>query len=166
MLLKEVATGKKLEAIIEPLTVKDFKIINRNKLRFNKFDWRLYRGKEVYKIRLKSDEIILGLICLIEHTDEATNAIEVELLEISAENIGNNKKIDNITGCLIAFACRESFKREHDGFVFLTPKTYLLEHYRVKYGFEHFAMTTTKRPNGFMFLYGDGARKLIKEYLE
>ncbi len=126
MHVKDVATGWALEAVIEPMTNKDFKVIKKSKLRFNKFDWDDYRGEEVYKLRLKSDDTILGLMCLIDHADEATNAIEIELLEVGEENIGSEKRLDNIGGCLIAFACRESFKRGHDGFVFLTPKTQLL----------------------------------------
>lgn len=166
MFIKDAATGKELEAVIEPMTNKDFKAIKKNKDRFNKFDWNEYQGEEVYKLRLKNDEAILGLMCLTDHEDEATNAIEIELLEVSEENIGSEKKLDNIGGCLIAFACRESFKRGHDGFVFLTPKTQLLEHYPAKYGFHHLPLRTVKRPEGLMILYEEDSRKLIKRYLD
>ncbi|MGV8136822.1 MAG: hypothetical protein AB2L20_16555 [Mangrovibacterium sp.] len=166
MFLKDTATGKELEAVIEPLTNKDFKIVKRSKDRFDKFDWSEYQGQEVYKLRLENDETILGLMCLTDHTDEATDAIEIELLEVSAENIGSKKKLENIGGCLIAFACRESFKRGHDGFLFLTPKTTLITHYSAKYGFHHFPLKTVQRPEGLMVLYEDGSRKLIKEYLK
>ncbi|AYD49100.1 MAG TPA: hypothetical protein VFQ86_08690 [Arachidicoccus soli] len=166
MLLKDTATGNKLEAVVEPVTSKDFKIIKKDNARFDKFDWNRYERQEVYKLRLKNDETILGLTCLTEHTDEATNAIEIELLEVSTENIGEKKKLDNIGGCLIAFACREAFKRGHDGCVFLTPKTSLIAHYSAKYGFHHIALKTTQRPEGLMVLYGNGSRKLIKKYLE
>ena len=39
-------------------------------------------------------------MCLIDHEDEAPNAIEIELLEVSEENIGSEKKLDNIGGCI------------------------------------------------------------------
>jgi hypothetical protein len=165
MFIIDIATGKKLEAIIEPLAKEDFKTIQKSKDRFNKFDWSEYRGEEVYKLRLKNDDIILGLMCLTDHDDDATNAIEIELVEVSDENIGSNKKLDNIGGCLIAFACRESFKRGHDGVVFLTPKTQLLEHYTSKYGFYHMPLKTVNRPEGLMILYGENSRALIKKYL-
>lgn len=154
-----------MEAIIEPVTSKDFKTIKKSKDRFDKFNWNQYQGEEVYKIRLQNEETILGLMCLIEHADEAINAIEIELLEVSVENMGSKKKWDNIGGCLIAFACRESFKRGHDGCIFLTPKTSLLEHYPAKYGFHHIPLKTIRRPEGLMVLYGDDARKLINKYL-
>ena len=123
MNLKDAVTGEALEAVIEPMTNNDFKVIKKSRDRFNKFNWSEYQGGEVYKIRLKADDSILGLMCLTDHEDEATNAIEIELLEVSVENIGSGKKLLNIGGCLIAFASRESFKRGHDGIVFLTPKT-------------------------------------------
>ncbi len=166
MELEDISTGQKAEAVIEPLTARDFRIIKKNKDRFDKFDWSVYKKREVYKLRLTTDNTILGLMCLIDHTDEETNAIEIELLEVSAENMGSKKKFDRIGGCLIAFACRESFKRGHDGCIFSTPKTALLNHYPAKYGFHHMPWKTEKRPEGFMILYDDGARKLIKKYLD
>lgn len=166
MLIRDTATGERLEAVIELLANKDFKIIQKSKNRFDKFDWSEYQNHEVYKLRLKNDETILGLMCLIDHPDAATNAIEIELLEVSDENIGSEKKLDYIGGCLIAFACRESFKRGHEGCVFLTPKTKLLEHYPLKYGFHYTPLKTVERPEGLMILYEEGSRKLIRKYLE
>lgn len=49
---------------------------------------------------------------------------------------------------------------------YLAPKTSLLKHYHSKYGFAHFALSTLQRPEGFMFVHDDSARKLIREYLE
>jgi hypothetical protein len=166
MFLKETLSGTKLEAVIEFMNVKDFKAVKKDSNRFNNFDWDKYKAEEVYKLRLKTDKIILGLMCLKDHTDEATNAIEIELLEVSNDNIGKKKKFDNIAASLIAYACRESFKRGHDGCVFLTPKTFLVEHYHSKYGFYYLPLKTLERPIGLMILYEDGARKMIKKYLD
>ncbi len=166
MVLKDTATGEDVEAIIELMAGRDFKAVKKSRDRFDKFDWSEYQGQEVYKIRPKNDETILGLMCVVEHVDETINAIEIALLEVSVENMGTGKKLDNIGGCLIAFACRESFKRGHDGCIFLTPKTMLIEHYAAKYGFYHIPLKTILRPEGLMVLYGEGARKLIKAYLE
>lgn len=74
----------------------------------------MYKSQEVYKLRLKTSELILGLMCLIDHRDPETRAIEIELLEVSIENTRSTKKWDRIAGCLIAYACRESFKRGDD----------------------------------------------------
>jgi len=164
--IKETSTGSLLEAVIEPMTPADFKVIKKSREKFDKFDWSQYRQKEVYKLRRRDNDIILGLMCLIDHTDDATDAIEIELLEVSSENIGQRKQLDLIGGCLIAFACRESFKRGHRGCVFLVPKTSLLNHYPARYGFEYIPLKTHNRPGGFMILYEPGARKLIKVYLD
>lgn len=166
MELEETMTGSRLEAIIEPMIAKDFATIKKSPNRFDKFDWSTCKKKEVYKIRLVTDKEILGLMCVIEHSDEETNAIEVDLLEVSIENMGPAKKLDRIAGCLIAFACRESFKRGHDGCIFLIPKTYLINHYQEKYGFHYMPWKTEKRPEGFMILYEDGSRRLIRKYLD
>ncbi|WP_291906334.1 hypothetical protein [Chitinophaga sp. CB10] len=163
--IRETGTGSLVDAVIEPVTLKDYKIIKQSTGRFNKFDWSLYKKKEVYKLRLKANTTILGLMCLIDHTDPDTNAIEIALLEVSVENIGNNKQYDYIGGCLIAFACRESFKRGHEGFVSLVPKSSLIEHYTQHYGFEYFPMQTPSRPCGLMVLYDHLARNLIMKYL-
>jgi hypothetical protein len=164
MKLTDCATGENHEAVIELITAKDLKQIKK-KDRFI-FDWSKYKSQELYKIRLKANEIILGLMCVIEHLDAATNAIEIELLEASVENTGPDKKWDKIGGCLIAFACRESFKRGHEGCVFLTPKSYLLKHYPKKYGFAYIPIKSAVRPEGIMIAYDDIARKLIKQYLD
>lgn len=163
--LTDIVTGEKLEAVIERLKPEEFKIIKKDKLRFDKFNWNKYKGEEVYKLRCKDDDTILGLMCLTDHTDVEINAIEIALLEVSDDNIGSSKKVDGIGGCLIAYACRESFKRGHDGCVFLVPKTYLVDHYPAKYGFTHVPIKSVSRPEGFMVLYNDTARSLIQQYL-
>jgi hypothetical protein len=166
MKLLETATGKSREAVIETMKSKDFQVIKNSERGFNKFEWSEYKGKEVFKIRLVDDEAILGLMYLIDHEDETTNAIEIALLQVSDENVGRNKKFENIGGCLIAYAARESFKRGHDGFIFLIPKTDLIEHYSSKYGFQHMPLRTLSRPEGLMILYDGGSRRLIQKYLD
>lgn len=166
MLLKNLVTNELIEAVMELMTDQDFEIIQNQKDRFDKFDWKLHRGGEVYKLYLKNDARILGLICLIDHADPAINAIEIALLEVSRENIGKSKIFENIAGCMVAHACRESFQRGHDGFVFLIPKTGLIEHYNRRYGFTHLPIKTFQRPQGFMILDYAASRKIIEIYLE
>ena len=158
--------GESVDAVIEPVVAKDFTLIKKSKQRFNKFDWSKYKSKEVYKLTVKENDLIVGVLCITDHTDSGTDAIEIELLESSAENIGKGKVYDHIGGCLIAFACRESFKRGHEGCTFLTPKTSLIRHYMDKYGFIHEKIRTPGRPDGFMVHYETGARKIITEYLQ
>lgn len=108
----------------------------------------------------------MGLVCIIDHTEANINAIEIELLEVCYENVGVQKIFEGISGCLIAFACRESFKRGHDGFVLLTPKTVLIEHYIKKYGFHFVGIKSISRPQGFMVADSDVSRQITKAYLD
>jgi hypothetical protein len=166
MVLEDTLSGEKYEAIIEPMTLTDFKSVKKDKARFDSFNWNIYKNKEVYKLRLATDETILGLMCLIDHPGGGINAIEIELLEVGADNRRGKKKLANVAGCLIAFACRESFKRGYEGWVFLVPKTYLLEHYPTKYGFTHVPIKMLDRPEGFMELSTSSSLRLIKKYLD
>lgn len=166
MVLIDTQTGEELEAVIEKAEPADFKDVKKDKHRFNKgFKWSDYKNEEVYKIHLRDEKIILGLMCIRDHIDPSINAIQIELLEVSAENIGKKKKIDHIGGCLIAWACRESYKRGHDGVVFLVPKTGLVEHYKAHYGFIHWPVITSARPDGVMTLEDLQSSQLIRKYL-
>ena len=86
----------------------------------------------------------------------------MNVLEIAPHNIGSkNKTYDDVAGCLIAFACRESFKLEGDykGFLTFVSKTNLIKWYADKYGAE---LTLGQR----MFIDERNGIKLIRKYLE
>lgn len=163
MYIEDVKTGQKIEVCIEHISVKDLKAIRKDP-NF-RFDWGKYKNKEIYKLRVSKEEKIYGLMCIIDHTDEETNAIEIELLEVGDENVGKKKKLNRIAAILIAFAFRESIKRGHEGYVFLTPKTELINHYQAKYNLQ---FTGPLGANLIGVMVGEEkiARKLIKEYLE
>jgi hypothetical protein len=101
------------------------------------FEWELEKRHEVYKLFLKEEEnTILGLISLIDYPDKLR--IHINLIEVAIEQVGKGKEFDHIAGCLIAFACSLSFKKNYEGFVSLTPKTNLIRLYQEKYGFRQF----------------------------
>jgi hypothetical protein len=102
---------------------------------------------------------------IIDHTDEATNAIEINSLEVGIDNVGPGKQLDKIAGCLIAYACRESFKRGHEGVVFLSPKSELVPQYESRYKMTYIPPIGF-RLEGIMVSYANNSRKLIKQYLE
>lgn len=83
-----------------------------------------------------SKDKILGLLSLKDIQSELR--IHINLIEISANNIGRGKKYDRIAGCLIAYTCQLSFDKSYDGFVSLVPKSRLINHYCKHYGFEQF----------------------------
>lgn len=163
MILRDLRTGADVKAEILRVEAGEFAEIVKDP-RFA-FDWIRYKKYEVYKLCLQGDELILGLICLLDNAEEGFESIKIELLESSAENIGSKKRYDRIAGCLIAFACRESLRRGRGGYVFLIPKTELIFHYCSQYGFEHFPFKTDGRPEGFMVLYDTASRRLISQYL-
>ena len=163
MYIQDTNTGDKIEVVIEPVSSKDLKEIKKD-ANFT-FNWTKYKGKEVYKLRILKEDKMQGLMYIVDHVDEAINAIEIVLLEVGEENVGKKKKFDRIGGTLIAFACRESIKRGHDGYIFLTPKTNLITHYNAKY-YLNFIGPIGINPVGIMVAEEEIARKLIKEYLE
>lgn len=86
----------------------------------------------------------------------------MSVLEIAPHNVGQkNKKYDYVAGCLIAFACRESFKLEsaYKGFLTFMSKTSLIKWYSEKYGA---SLGLGQR----MYIDSEEGMKLINEYLE
>ncbi|WEK36682.1 MAG: hypothetical protein P0Y53_04135 [Candidatus Pseudobacter hemicellulosilyticus] len=133
MHIEEVASGQLIEVIIEKVSVADYAIIRKN-LRFG-FDWNQFLGEVVYKLVPAGTNDMAGLMALTDHPQEGLRFIEVKLIESAKENIGAGKKYDRVPGILLAFACRESFKKGYNGTLFLIPKTSLIPLYRQKYGF-------------------------------
>lgn len=164
MKIRDVGKGEDIEAVIEAAESKDFRQITISKGLFQ-FNWEKYKGQEIYKLRYSQNDIILGLMCIQDHADPETKAIEIVLLEVIAENVGKSKTIEGIAGCLIAFACRESFRRGREGFVFLTPKTELVEHYANKYGMDYCPPIGNKL-EGIMVTNPKVSLSLIRTYLD
>ncbi len=125
------------------------------------FNWGKL-AKETY-----SDTYLLRTLHSPEQTEGALHLkIEHEMLvmdalEIAPHNVGKkNKKFDHVAGCLIAFACRESFKIEGNYYGYLTfvAKTKLVNLYTTKYGAE---VAMGQR----MFIDLSAGNKLINKYL-
>lgn len=128
-------TGKKFEAEILKLEQKDFEIIRKSE-QFE-FDWSKEKNFDVFKIvKVKGDKGILGLISLIDIPKEYR--IHINLIENAKKHKGENKEIDKIAGCLLAFAAQESFDKDYFGFTSLIPKTSLIGLYTSKYGFSQY----------------------------
>lgn len=120
------------------------------------FDWSIEKNNDVYKIYLKDEDEILGLISIIDIPNEFR--IYINLIESAISHRGKQKTILNIPGCLIAFACKMAFLKGYDGFVSLTPKTLLRKYYSETYGF--IPMGTQ------MAIFGKEAYMIIQKYLE
>ena len=84
----------------------------------------------------------------------------MDVLEVAPHNFGNAKRYDYVAGCLIAYACRESFKIEgnYKGFLTFISKTNLINWYSEKYGAE---LAHGQR----MFIDWENGEKLVEKYL-
>src|SRR5690606_18066295 len=88
-----------------------------------KFNWnQLSKVGKIYVLRtIDSPNSIEGALCLkVEH-----GMLIMDALELAPQNVGRrNKHFDYVAGCLIAFACRESFKvpGDYKGFVTFVSK--------------------------------------------
>lgn len=127
-------TGENIKAEILPLTKKEAKQLRRNE-QFG-FDWEKETDYIVFKTALSTSVQIVGLMSLIDHSAELR--IEIHLLEVAKEHQGKEKRLANIAGCLIAYACRMAFDKGYQGFVSLIPKTSLINHYIKEYDFQQY----------------------------
>lgn len=155
MPLRNKKNGKVLESLIEKVVDSDYDLVQKSKE--YSFDWKVESKNDVYKIYLLGKEKeILGMMSLIDYPGEYR--IHLNLIEIGSSNIGKKKKIENIAGCLIAFACELAFMRGYSGFVSLQPKTSLIDLYQERYGFRQYGR--------LLALEQDASSLLINKYLE
>ncbi len=153
MKLIDTKTGKGLTATIEKLMKSEVKKLKGNK-KFT-FDWSLELENNVYKITLLEENEILGLVSVIDYSEEFR--LHINLIESSKAYRGKKKLLDNIPGCLIAFVCQLSFEKGYEGFVSLVPKTELVKYYNQKYGFEQIGNQ--------MAVYYEISNLIIEKYL-
>jgi len=97
-----------------------------------KFDWDKSYGAISQKIAYLENEKIQGLVEFEEVPSSLYNIIY--RIEAAPENIGKNKKIDNIAGTLFAYVAKDSLDAGFEGFVVFDSKTILINHYVEKYG--------------------------------
>jgi len=143
----------------------DILLVTSNELPLKKEGWN-FHWKQLFKepntltfvLKTKTDSSsIEGML----HLKIENNMLIMDVIEIAPHNIGNiNKKYDYVAGCLIAYACRESFKIEgnYKGFLTFTSKTDLIEWYINKYG-------ATQAIGQKMFISPDKGALLIKKHL-
>lgn len=111
----------------------------------------------------KTPKIIEG--CLIINTENKFQ-VYMAFVEVAPHNKGVGKKYDKVAGCLIAFACRQSFINDQEGYLAFDVleedkenEIKLMKLYRRKYNAVRLDDSTT------MIILPDGSEKLINEYL-
>ncbi|PCI31792.1 MAG: hypothetical protein COB60_10870 [Flavobacteriaceae bacterium] len=111
----------------------------------------------------KTPEVIEG--CLIINT-KTPFQVYMAFVEIAPHNKGNKKKHDSVAGCLIAFACRQSFIKGKEGYLVFDVieekkenEIKLMTLYSQKYNAVRYDDSTT------MIILPEGSEKLINEFL-
>jgi hypothetical protein len=155
-----------LDVVNDKLVKAEIVVPEQNEIPLKKdgwnFNWRqLSKDKNTRMFVLKT----IGLNPSVEGALQLKVENEMLImnnLEIAPYNIGRkNKKYDYVAGCLIAFACKESFKLKgvYKGFLTFMSKTSLIQWYSKKYG--------AKVGLGHrMYIDSENGLKLIQKYLE
>jgi hypothetical protein len=101
------------------------------------FDWKYeYKQpqRDVYKLTIvNNNQIIQGLVSIEIKSDH----VYIHLLENAPFNKGKNKVYAGVPANLVAFACKLSFQRGHDGNVSFFSKSQLIQHYIDSLGARH-----------------------------
>lgn len=123
------------------------------------FDWSIPQrhGYDIYKLTIKDDDEIQGLIALKHFTKEYYS--HISFVESSPLNIGAKGKYKGIGGNLFAIACKLSWDVGNEGYVQFTAKTGLIEHYQNTLKAE---LIGSQR----MYIDSKGASYLINTYLK
>lgn len=137
MNIVEVLTGTLCP--IEVLRVTNTDYTSISKARYF-FDWKEEKKEEVYKLVLKGEKDILGLVSI--ERIPAEWRIHIRLLTVSAENKGKEKQFDKITGNLIAYVAKIALADFGQmACVSLRPKSSIAKHYMAKYNMNITGMT-------------------------
>lgn len=123
---------------------------------FNWGSYFQYARIELYKMVIAGTDDIQGVIAI----EPMEGYIEVHLIESAPHNRGMDKEFDYVGPHLFTFACRRSVELGFEGFVAMTAKTKLIEHYQRELGAEIIDYKA-----GRMFIPNVAADKLIRVYL-
>ena len=133
--IKNVISGDSFSTDISRITKADLK--NITKKDGWQFDWRLelkHPERDVYKLTIVNNQtIIQGLISLEVKPDH----VFMHLVESAPFNKGKTKLYSGVPGNLVAFACKLSFQRGHEGNIAFISKTQLIDHYTESLGAIH-----------------------------
>ena len=125
--IENVLTGDSFQTDVSVTTNEDLKLISKKSGWL--FDWKKEAklpDRDVYKLTIvNNSEIIQGLISLTVQADH----VVMHLIESASFNKGKQKVYAGVPGNLVAFACKLSFQRGCDGYVFFIAKTKLIDHY-------------------------------------
>ena len=153
--IRNVVTNDSFQTTISRITKSDLKSITKKKGWL--FNWRKELGfpeRDVFKLTIVNNQhIIQGLISLEVKTDH----VYMHLVESAQFNKGKGKIYSGVPGNLVAFACKISFQRGHEGNIAFISKTQLIEHYVKSLGAIHFG-------GRLMIINTNSALKIVNKY--
>ena len=155
--IENIVTGDSFATEISLLTFSDLKTLTkRNGWLFNWKEEFILPERDIYKLTIVNNStIIQGLVSLEIKSDH----VYMHLVESAPFNIGSQKVYSGVPGNLVAFACKLSFQRGHDGNVSFISKSQLVEHYIKTLGATHFG-------GRIMIIETVSALKLINKYFK
>ena len=154
--IENVITGDSFATEISLVTFQDIEssIIKNSGWLFNWSGEYLQPSRDVYKLTIvNNSNIIQGLISLEVKSDH----VFMHLVESAPFNKGKSKVYNGVPGNLVAFACKLSFQRGHEGNLAFISKTKLIDHYKESLGAKHFG-------GRLMVLETKAALQLINKY--
>lgn len=153
--IENVVTGDSFATEISVITKSDIKLITKaNGWVFSWRDELKDPRREVFKLTIvNNSSIIQGLISLEVKPDH----VYLHLIESAPFNRGKKKMYNGVCGNLVAFACKFSFQRGHEGNLSFLSKTVLIDHYVKTLGAFHFG-------GRVMVIETQSALKLINRY--
>jgi hypothetical protein len=133
--VENVVTGDSFPTDISVVSIADLKQVSKkNKWQF---DWKFEHAqpeRDIYKLTIVNNQhVIQGLISLEIKLDH----VYMHLVESAPFNKGKSKMYAGVPGNLVAFACKLSFQRGHEGNVSFISKSQLIEHYIDSLGAMH-----------------------------
>jgi hypothetical protein len=155
--IENIITGDSFPTDITVLTQKNCKIVSKKHgWLFNWKDEFNEPARDVYKLTIVNNPtVIQGLISLEVKSDH----VYIHLVESAPFNKGKTKVYAGVPGNLVAFACKLSFQRGHEGNVAFLSKTQLVEHYEKTLGAFHFG-------GRIMIIETQVALKLMNKYFK
>jgi hypothetical protein len=155
--IENITTGDSFQTEVSLLTTSDLKSITKTNNWV--FDWKeefKQPEREVYKLTIAGNpSIIQGLMSIEIKTDH----VYLHLVENAPFNKGKSKVYAGVPGNLVAFACRLSFQRGHEGNISFLSKSQLVEHYEQTLGAFHLG-------GRIMIIETRAALKLIDRYFK
>ena len=155
--IENVVTEDSFPTDITLISREDLKLIT--KIKGWLFNWKeefKEPARDIYKLTIVNNpKVIQGLISLEVKQDH----VYMHLVESAPFNKGKSKMYSGVPGNLVAFACKLSFQRGHEGNVSFLSKNQLIEHYQNSLGAKHFG-------GRIMIIETSSALKLIDKYFK